>query len=51
MQTLAQIPRLVVKHLPSLLVFGGLALLALLYAALFGLGAVAYRSLFTRSGN
>jgi hypothetical protein len=39
----------VAQHLPSILVYGGLAALAILYAALFGIGAIAYRSLFARS--
>jgi hypothetical protein len=46
LQSLMQIVRVVVDHLPSVFVFGGLAALVMLYATLFGVGAVAYRTLF-----
>ncbi|MGH8178299.1 MAG: hypothetical protein ACREV5_18740, partial [Steroidobacter sp.] len=36
----------VVDHLPGLVVYGGLAVLVLLYVAFFGIGAIAYRSLY-----
>ena len=45
-QSLMQIFRVVFDHLPSVFVFGGLAALVMLYATLFGVGAVAYRTLF-----
>jgi hypothetical protein len=46
LQSLMQIVRVVISHLPSVFVFGGLAALVMLYATLFGVGAVAYRTLF-----
>ena len=46
LQSLMQIFRVVVDHLPSVFVFGALAALVMLYATLFGVGAVAYRTLF-----
>jgi len=36
----------VVNHLPPLWMYGALAVLAVLYGALFGLGAAAYRTLY-----
>jgi hypothetical protein len=36
----------VLHHMPSLWVYGGLALVAVMYAALFGLSATAYRTLY-----
>ena len=50
-QTLAQTVRIVVQHLPSVFVYSALAALVMLYGTLFGVGAVAYRSLFGRPGN
>ncbi len=38
-----------IRSIPSLWLYGGLAVLGALYATLFGLGAVAYRTLYTRS--
>jgi hypothetical protein len=46
LQSLMQLFRVVVDHLPSVFVFGALAALVMLYATLFGVGAVAYRTLF-----
>ena len=37
---------LVVRNIPSLWLYGGLAFVATMYAALFGLGATAYRTLY-----
>lgn len=37
---------LVFRNIPSLWLYGGLAILAGIYTALFGLGAAAYRTLF-----
>jgi hypothetical protein len=39
---------LTIQHLPALVLYGGLIVLALLYATLFGVGALAYRSLLAR---
>jgi hypothetical protein len=38
-----------IHSIPSFWVYGGLALIATLYLALFGLGTAAYRSLYLRS--
>lgn len=49
LQTLMQTPRVIVEHLPSVLVYSAIAALVMLYATLFGVGAIAYRSLLERS--
>ncbi|MBP9914109.1 MAG: hypothetical protein KBF26_11955 [Opitutaceae bacterium] len=38
----------VVRSIPALWLYGGLAFIATMYAALFGLGAAAYRSFFVQ---
>ncbi len=38
----------VLRSIPSLWLYGGLAFVGIMYAALFGLGAAAYRSLFVQ---
>lgn len=48
-ETTANALGLVANLLPSLVVYGGLAALVTLYAAFFGISAIAYRSLFARS--
>lgn len=45
-QALVETVRVIIDHLPSVFVYGALAALALLYGALFGVGAIAYRTLF-----
>lgn len=39
---------IVLRHIPALWLYGGLAIAAALYAAFFGLGAAAYRSLYVQ---
>lgn len=51
MQMMAQTVRVIVDHLPSVFVYSALAALAMLYGTLFGVGAIAYRSLFGRPRN
>jgi hypothetical protein len=48
-QTTTQALSLAAHHLPSLLVYGGAALVVTLYVTFFGLSAIAYRSVFGRS--
>jgi hypothetical protein len=48
-QTMTHAIGLVAHHLPSLLVYGGAALVVTLYVAFFGISAIAYRSVFGRS--
>lgn len=47
-QMMAQVVRVVIDRLPSVFVYSALAALAMLYGTLFGVGAIAYRSLFGR---
>lgn len=51
MQVLAETVRVIIDHLPSVFVYSALAALVLLYGTLFGVGAIAYRTLFGGSGN
>jgi hypothetical protein len=48
-QTTTHAISLVAEHLPSLLVYGGAALVVTLYVTFFGISAIAYRSVFGRS--
>jgi hypothetical protein len=45
-QSVQNFLELVVSHLPALWVYGGLLAIVLLYVALFGIGATAYRTLY-----
>ena len=45
-QAIFEVTETVVQHIPSLWVYGGIAALAALYAALFGISAAAYRTLY-----
>lgn len=45
-QTIAEVTSSVVQHIPALWIYGGISALAVLYVALFGISAAAYRTLY-----
>lgn len=47
-QAIAGFVEIVLRNIPTLWLYGGLAFVAILYVALFGLGAAAYRVLYVR---
>jgi hypothetical protein len=46
--SLANVGATIVRHIPPLWLYGGLAVFAAMYAMMFGIGAAAYRALFAR---
>ena len=48
MTSMANIGAVIVRQIPTLWLYGGLAVFAAAYAAMFGIGAAAYRTLIAR---